>query len=260
MKKSLLFLFAACLIYSCSDSPKTHVGDTTVSDNLTTTLTENLTDKNVSALIELTAGPEGYAKALLKIGSTDIGYFTGGKLNFQPPEYGDIACSIVYYNADDGIIETREDTLQMHIETWFLSVQTDVGYTVTQLENADNKLMYTSPRAIGNNDLCWMYEIRVPYEQTMKFTASTESGDLASHFRLVDYADRNDLYTPPDEALFHIDAEADKWISSPYEFSHGVHRLYVAPNALCALSLLKVVHASEGISGQVTGYVKPLKF
>ena len=260
MKNLIIIMTAACLLYACAETPSTHVGDPIVSDNVTVTLTENLTDKNVSALVELTAGPEGYAKALLKIGDDKIGYFAGGKLNFQPSEFGDVDCSIVYYDAAGAVIETREDTLGLRIETWFLSVQTDVGYVPTQLENTDTKLMYTAARAIGNDDLCWMYEIRVPYDETLKFTASVESGDLAVHFRLIDYAGRNSLYTLPDEALYHIDAETDKWISSPYEIGHGVHRLYVAPNALCALSLLKIVHVSDGISGNVTGYVKPLVF
>ncbi len=263
MKNALTILIMSCTVFlfvACSESPSTHTGETQMSDNLSVTLTENLSDKNVSAAVELLSKPDGTAKTKLMIGTTEIGYFASDKLNFTPDQYGDIACKIVYLNAEGGEIETRDDTLNIRIETWFLSVQTDVGYTVTIMENGDNKLMYTSPRAIGNNDLTWMYEIRIPYEKTMKFTASIESGDLTVHFRGDDYADRNDLYIAPDEALKHIDPETDKYIASPYELSHGVYRIYVAPSATCALSLLKVVHHSEGISGEVTGYVKTLKF
>jgi hypothetical protein len=259
--KKLFTFFAAVVIIGCGSTPSVHEGEPQMSDNITVTLTESLVDKSVSASVELTAGPEGYTRAELAIDGDTVGEFgSDNKIVFFPSAFGDIDCSIVYYDAAGAVIETREDTLKIRIETWFMSVQNDLGYTITVLENTDAKLMYTQPRAIGSHDRCWMYEIRVPYNKTMRLTASVTEGDLAVHFRGADYADRNDLYTPPDEALYHIDTETDKWIASPYEIGQGLWRIYVAPSAECSLSFLRVVHASEGISGEVTGWVKTLVF
>lgn len=258
MTKKVLQIISMLIIItaiSCGSAPDTYTGETQMSDNVSCTLTENTYDKNCFADVELISWPKNYHSAKLIVDGREFD-FIGKNATYMPKQYGDVDCEIQYFDEAGELIETRTDTLKLYVETWYIASMPDIGHPARVMDNNAEVLLFTEPRARGNDDICFMYELRIPHGETLTFSAAT-AGKLQVHFRLDDYDNRNSLYTPPDEAMYHIDAETDKWIASPYEIGEGVHRLYVAPSRRHTLSFLEVRHSGE-MNGKTTGYFRSL--
>ena len=247
---------------ACGGGSSTYTGETRMSTNnlFTVTLEENLNDKNVTAEIELNSNnadiPAKYSKAELHIDNEFIGAFNNGFISFVPELFGDIECSIIFYDAENKAIATLTDTAQFYIETWYVAYNSSENGEVKKAING-NIVVYRDNITIGGCDMIWKYDIRVPHGKTITFDYSSSRvndtnlqfhGDaLSCHFRLGDYKSRLDRYDGKQAKYF--DDEYDEWISAPVELSEGVHDLYVCPNAGADKSRLYVYHNSEELDG-----------
>jgi hypothetical protein len=214
-------------------------------------LIESQTDEKVIAEITLIKKPDDieYDTAILHIMGNPVGMFNDqDKLQFQPQQFGDVECEVIFFKGDTSVWEI-EDILEMNIETWFAAAHPDLGHPLQKSENGKNIELFSRDRARGNNDICFRMIIRVPADEelTIFHTAIKQTDSrpkynqaLAVHYRNADYKDRDNLYTPPDEAMFHIDPEKEKWIDGLVTFKHGIHILYVVPSCQHDMSNLIV--------------------
>ena len=240
------------------------------SNNLfTVTLEENLNDKNVTAEIELNGNntdiPAEYAKAELHIDNNFIGTFNNGFISFMPSSFGDVECSIIFYDAENKAIATLTDTGQFYIETWYVAYNSSENGDVKIATNG-NTAIYPDNVALGSCDMIWMYNIRIPKDKKIILSYSAErvtdnspnfnGAVLDCHFRFADYVDRITTYGGLQAKYF--DDEVDKWISSPIELSHGVYDLYVCPNAGADKSRLYVYHKSDELDGSFSALYKTI--
>jgi hypothetical protein len=265
-----ILFFTFLVLTSCANAPEYYYqGETHMGKITTTQLTESLTDEKVMAEVVLT-GVDGivYDTATLEIDGVKVADFNEqGKAVFYPTVFGDVPCQIVFCRG--GVESERaDDTLAMKIETWFVGAHLDVGHALREIDIDGTTNLLTEPRARGDNDLCFRLVVRVPDGATETITEVCEARPdirpryntkLSVHYRGNDYRNRNDLFTAPDEAMYHIDIETDKWIASPVELSHGVHVLYVVPSVMCDLSFVTVT-GNGGYNFSVTSYQKSLDF
>ena len=253
-----LFLFFT----ACGGSQSTYTGDTRMSSNnlFTVTLEENLNDKNVTAEIELNGNntdiPAEYSTAELYIGDKFIGTFNNGFISFQPDVFGDVECEISFLNEEGMAIKVLTDVGQFYIEKWYVAYNSSENGDVKPAING-NIVIYPDNVTFGGCDMIWKYDVRVPHGKTITFDYSASRVNdtnlqfggavLECHFRLGDYKSRLERYDGKQAKYF--DDEYDEWISAPVELSHGVHDLYVCPNAGADKSRLFVYHKSDELDG-----------
>lgn len=274
LKNLILYLyilfFTFLVLTSCANAPEYYYqGETHMGTITTTQLTESLTDEKVMAEVVLT-GVDGiaYDTATLEIDGAKVADFNEqGKAVFYPTIFGDVSCQIVFYSGGTEV-ERSDDILTMKIETWFVGAHLDVGHALREIDIDGTVNLLTQPRARGDNDLCFRIVVRVPDGAMETISEVCEARPdsrprynktLSVHYRGADYRNRNDLFTAPDEAMYHIDIETDKWIPSPVELSHGVHVLYVVPSVMCDLSFITVT-GNGGYNFSVTSFQKSLDF
>jgi hypothetical protein len=218
-------------------------------------LIENKTDEKVIAEVTLIKKPDiEYDTAILDINGQPKGKFgEDGKLLFQPSDFGNIDCEIVFFR-QEAEIGRHPQNIDLNISSWFAAAHPDLGHPLTIAENGKNIELFSRDRARGNNDICFRMIVRVPADEELTIdhiiTKQTDprakyNQSLEVHYRGVDYKDRNDLYTPPDEAMFHIDSEKKKWQSAPITLGHGIHILYVVPSQVYDMSHLVVSGVSK---------------
>lgn len=226
----------------------------------TVILEENLNDKNVIAEIELNSNntdiPAEYSTAELYIGEKFIGAFNNGFISFVPDVFGDVECSVIFYDAENTAIATLTDVGQFYIETWYVAYNSSENGDVKLATNG-NIAIYPDNVSLGGCDMIWKYDVRVPHGKTITFDYSASRVNdnnlqfggavLECHFRLGDYQSRIERYDGKQAKYF--DDEIDKWISAPIELGEGVHDLYVCPNARADKSRLYVYHKSEELDG-----------
>ncbi len=75
--------------------------------------------------------------------------------------------------------------------------------------------------------------------------------------RIGDYKNRNDLYVFPDEAMYHIDKEIDKWIVDDIILTEGIYSVYIVPSNFHDLSRL-VFSITGDFNCQLFGTFKSL--
>jgi len=226
----------------------------------TVTLEENLNDKNVTAEIELNMNnadiPAEYSGIEFYAGDKFAGTFNNGFLSFQPEEFGDVECEVVFKNSENDVVKTLTDTAQFYIETWYVAYNSSENGDVKPAING-NIVIYPDNVTFGSCDMIWKYDIRVPHGKTITFDYSASRVNdnnlqfggavLECHFRLSDYKNRLERYDGKQAKYF--DDEYDEWISAPIELGEGVHDLYVCPNAGADKSRLYVYHKSEELDG-----------
>jgi hypothetical protein len=262
-----LFLFFT----ACGGSQSTYTGETRMSTNnlFTVTLEENLNDKNVTAEIELNGNntdiPAEYSTAELYIGDKFIGAFNNGFISFVPEVFGDVECSVIFYDAENTAIATLTDVEQFYIETWYVAYNSSENGDV---KPATNGITILQPDNVsyGSCDMIWMYNIRVPKDKkiTLSYSASRVTDTslkfggavLDCHFRFADYKERITTYGGLQAKYF--DTETDKWVSSPLELTHGIYDVYVCPNAGADKSRLFVYHKTDEIDGSFSALYKTI--
>lgn len=245
------------------------MGEIQESKILTTQLEEQEYSPDVRAFVTIQDSadvPPNYTKAELYIDSVKVGEFYQGAMSFIPEQFGDVDCTVRFTRAD-GKTENINDMLKLYIETWFFEARTqENGDSFLPVENG-NVVIFTQPRARGNDDICFMYYLRIPYGKKIKFTPEivkvTDSRPLYNttleiHFRTdEEYANRSDWY--PGTEYKHFDTNPDTWINAPKEFESGVHQLYVLPNFKHDLSLLTMYHTGDK-TGSFSAYFKSIDF
>jgi hypothetical protein len=215
-------------------------------------LIESKTDEKVMAEVTLIKKPDiEYDRAVLEIDEQSYGIFgKDGKLLFQPSDFGEIDCNIVFYkDGNDEYVFLAMDILDLNISSWFAAAHPDLGHPLMIAENGKNMELFSRDRARGNNDICFRMVVRVPADEELTiYHVVTKQTDprakynqmLDVHYRGADYKDRENLYTPPDEAMFHIDGEQEKGLFAPVTLGHGIHVLYVVPSCQHDMSSLVV--------------------
>ena len=271
-----IYFFFLCLM-GCgveSDSPKGwQAGETYEGDFTNTTLFESETSTEIYATVELDyVSFTKYEQAVLFIDGIEYGIFENNKIQYlQPPALGVVDCEIVLYNIVNEKryeLERLVDTLEFYIETFYVQVQFDKGYSKHKLETDSDIELFNTGYPEGSADRCMMFEMRIPHGKTIIFNESinavTDNNPvfntiLEVHYRNEDFENRNDLYDPPDESMFHVDKEIDKWIMSPVERGHGIHILYVARSVLHDKSFLRVNLTGDFVAS-ANGYYKTLDY
>ena len=266
-----ILISTALILTACSEggTSTTYIGETRMSTSnlFSVTLTENLHNKDVTAEIELNMNnaniPAGYSSIEFYAGEKFAGTFNNGFLSFQPKEFGNIECEVVFKNSDGAVLGTLSDTGQFYLETWFVAYNSSENGDAKPAING-NLAIYPDNVAFGACDMIWIYNIRVPHGKkiTLSYSASRVTdnnlkfdGDvLECHFRFIDYADRITTYGGLQSKYF--DAETDKWISSPLELEHGIYDVYVCPNAGADKSRLYTYHKTDEINGSFSAMYK----
>ena len=239
-------------------------------NHLEVNLIESEIEEKVIAEVKLINKPDiEYDHAILFVNENPKGAFAEGDITkFQASDFGFAECKIVFYKNDE-IVQELSQTAEFNISSWFVAVHPDLGHELTVIEDGQSIELFSQMRARGNNDICFRMVIRVPAgdelvinHEITHFMKDFEKYDeaLEVHYRLDDYKDRNDLYTPPDEAMYHIDIEVDKWIPDPVRLEHGVHILYVVPSCKHHLSYLKIIgiNFAKEAKFSVSGFFKTL--
>lgn len=248
------------------------------------TLIESQSDEKVSAKIELLEKLEsGYSFITLAKDGNDIAVFSEDNLaTIDIDTFGEQEVEIVYYlgsiadYANRVEVERIQTTINPQIQTWFCGAHLDIGYYMQKVLNGGLIDIVTSKeRAVGNRDICMRLVLRIPFGKKITITSAIDSlpdlrpiynKALEVHYRLADYKYRNELYNAPDEALYHIDAETDKWINEKLTLESGVHVVYVAPSLMHDLSYLNVMIVShdtdtqQGFNASITTYQKTIDF
>jgi len=236
---------------------------------LSVSLTESQTDDKVMAEVSLVKKPDDveYDRAVLLIDNQPRGVFDSqDKLVFQTNEFGNVSCILSFYK-EEVVVKEIITTLEMNISSWFAAAHPDLGHPLMFVGNGQNREIFSVQRARGSNDICFRMVIRVPLDEELTiYNVVVLQTDLRAkynqalevHYRGADYKDRNDLYTPPDEAMYHIDSETDKWQSSPITLGHGIHVLYVAPSCQHDLSSLVVTGYNDDFSFSFSGFFKTI--
>ena len=233
-------------------------------------LIESETDEKVIAEVRLINKPDiDYDHAILFVNENPKGAFAEGDITkFQALDFGVAECKIVFYKNDE-IVQELSQTAEFNISSWFIGVHPDLGHKLTVIEDGQSIELFSQMRARGNNDICFRMVIRVPAGDELMINHAITSMPqdnqkyneaLKVHYRLKDYKDRNNLYTPPDEAMYHIDPEVDKWIPDPVRLEHGMHVLYVVPSCKHHLSYLKIIgiNFAKEAKFSVSGFFKTL--
>lgn len=238
--------------------------------HITTIITEQTTSEKVIAEITLNELPEDieYTNIMLGIDDKIKAIFDAdNKAMFNPSQVGEIPCEIIFYNEDEEV-ERWSDTIEISLQTYFAGVHADVGHPLQMPKNLDEIELFKKSVPRGNNDICFRMVFRIPEGQSMTIDATiNQQSDsrpiynkaLQVHYREADYANRNDLYTPPDEAMYHIDAEDELWIEGPITLEHGIHTIYVVPSVEHDLSYL-IVSVQGEYGFNVTGYFKTIDY
>lgn len=269
MKKLLQFFACTILLFSIAcNGGSAHMGTIQESNILTTQLEEQTLSPDVRAYITLQDSdsiPDNYTKAELYIDDTLIGQFSGGALSYIPEAFGDVSCKIKF-TTPSGETEIS-DTLKLYIETWYFEAKTQENGDAFQPVDNSNVIIFTQPRARGNDDICFMYYLRVPYGKKLKFTPEivkvTDSRPLyntvlAVHYRTdEDYSNRADWH--PGYEYKYFDTNPETWVNPPKEFESGVHQLYVLPDAKHDLSLMTVYHTGDK-TGSFSAYFKSIDY
>lgn len=248
-------------LIACSQNNSSHQGETRMSTNdlFTVTLIEELNSKDVTAEIEINGNnkdvPDNYSTAELYIDDKFIGEFNNGFIEFTPGSFGDVECQILFLNADGTTAKDLTDIGQFYIETYYIAYNSSENGDVKEAIEDTEIVLTPSNVSLGSSDMLWLYNLRIPYGKELSFTYVSEkltdinpnfgNNKLEVHFRYDDYKNRSELY--PDEPYFakYIDAETDKWISSPVTLSHGIHNLYVCPNLQTDRNKISVIHSGE---------------
>lgn len=240
MKKFLLTItIISALLTACSQESKTHTGETHMGEYTKVTLEEDLQSPDVTAIVELI---DPLKNATLWIDNKQVASFVGKIAEFQPSIFGDVQCEI---RAGDDIFI---DTLELYIETGFIWYNSDGKVNGDKKLPIENGTVILTPSnvTLGNNDMIWAYNVRVPSQKTITFdyTSVLLSGSKKAelHFRLSDYADRVESHQ-------YIDSEPEKWIDAPMELGHGIHLVYVCPSLISDKSRVTVTHDSDFSSG-----------
>ena len=254
-------------------------GVTTMTSHIQLQLFENTEDEKVYGIATITQKPDveyNYAELYLD-GNIALAFDEGieeGK--FYPKRFGDdIQLEFVCYNktienGNETKIEVyrNAETISLHLQTWFVGYHEDLWLPMKKIDNGANKSFNSQYNPRGSTDICWVYGLRVPEGKSVTLTYHTEKlidsepwtdEQLDVHFRLSDYANRNDLYIFPDEALYHIDKEIDKWIIGTITLEEGIHIVYIAPSLLHDLSKL-TVYMQGDYSCNVFGFFKSIDF
>ena len=269
MKKLLQFLACAILMFSISCSGgESHMGAVQEGKILTTQLEEQTFSPDVRAFVTLSDSEEipAYTKAELYINGNLIGQFWEGVLSYIPETFGDVDCTVRFTRAD-GETENINDTLKLYIETWYFEAKTqENGDRFQPVENG-NVLLFTQPRARGNDDICFMYYLRIPHGKKLKFTPEivkvTDNRPLYNtvlsvHFRTDEnYVLRFEDH--PNAEYKYFDTNPDTWVTPPKQFGSGVHVLYVLPDAKHDLSLLTMYHTGDK-TGSFSSYFKSIDY
>lgn len=262
---SIVFL----LTISCNGGTTSHMGEIQTSKILSTQLEEQELSQDCRAFVTLADSddiPTGYTKAELYIADTLIGEFTDGVLSYIPETFGDVDCT-VRFTLSTGLTENINDTLKLYIETWYFEAKTqENGDSFLPVDSGD-VVIFTKPRARGNDDILFMYYLRIPYGKELKFTPEivkvTDSRPiyntvLEMHFRTGDeYAERLTEYAG--EEYKHFDTDSATWADNPLELESGVHTVYLCPNAKHDLSLLTVYHSGDK-TGSFSAYFKSIDY
>lgn len=262
----VIFLFS---IISCNGG-SSHMGEIQESKILTTQLEEQDFSPDVRAFVTLQDSdsvPPNYTKAELYIDSVKVGDFSGGVLSYIPEVFGDVDCAVKFYDSGGAVLETINDTLKLYIETWYFEARTqENGDSFLPVDNG-NVVIFTKPRARGNDDICFMYYMRIPYGKKLKFTPEivkvTDSRPLYNttleiHGRTdEDYANRAEWH--PGYEYKYFDTNPDTWKDLPKEFESGVHQFYILPNFKHDLSLLTVYHTGDK-TGSFSAYFKSIDY
>jgi hypothetical protein len=224
-------------------------------------LIESKTDEKVMAEVTLIKKPDiEYDRVVLSVMGNPVGVFQDDKLQFQPQQFGEIEYEITFYKGDASVWDV-EGNIDLNIETWFAAAHPDLGHPLIIAENGHNKELFNRERARGSNDICFRMVVRVPVDEELTiYHVATKQTDprakynqeLQVHYRNADYKDRNDLYEPPDEAMFHIDGEKEKWIDGLLTLGHGIHVLYVVPSCQHDMSSLVVSGVIKEKENKVT--------
>ena len=201
---------------------------------------------------------------------------------FDPVTFGVKNVTIKIYDGESysekgNVIATIQDTIQFNISKFYMFAGGKINMMNKNMLLQNETSVLTNAR--GDWDECWVYQIRVPKGSKVIFSHAVDAVNdnrpefggavLDVHYRLDDYRNRNDLYVAPDEALYHIDIERDKWIEGSLELTEGSYTVYVAPSLPCDMSFLQVYHnviAGNDVqgaipaSGVITGYIKSINF
>jgi hypothetical protein len=253
-----------------------NTGAEAMEPRIKTKLIENMNDEKVTAEVEIIADlPEMFDvddQIQLKINGHAVGIFANSngiqKAIFQPQEFGQIPCQVVFLDGDD-VAETWDEMLEINIQTFFVGAHADVGHPMRNIRQDGVINLFSQERARGNNDICFRIIARVPTEKKIEISSIVSklndkraryNCELEVHYRLADYKDRNDLYVAPDEAMYHIDKQLNHWIQDePIVLEHGIHVLYVCPSVMHDLSFL-TVHGFGDFVFTVSGYFKTIDY
>ena len=250
--KRLILCFALLTAIGCSQNNNTHEGEIQMSQILSVQLLEDLNGQDVEAIVKLNDSPDipKYTQAVLYINDLPVGEFVNGEMSYSPKEFGDIDCLVKF---DDSTVIA--DTLKLYIETWFIQYNSSENGDTKQCPEGENIILTPSNVAYGSLDMIWMYNLRVPkdkeitfYYESIKMTDNLPNfggAKLDVHFRFDDYKNRYDLYPDEPYVAKYVDAEVEKWISPPVTLSHGIHNLYVCPNAGADKTYITVYHSGE---------------
>lgn len=220
---------------------------------LSCVLLESQTDEKCTTEVTLIKKPDDieYDRAVLHVAGNPVGVFDDkDMLRFQPQQFGDIECEIIFFKGDASVWEVSDQILSLNIETWFVAAHPDLGHSLVLCENGKTVELFARQRARGNNDICFRLVVRVPMDEEITITHSITKEDdtrpkynkpLEIHYRGAEYKDRNNLYTPPDEAMYHIDEDREKWLPMPLTLGHGIHVIYIVPSCKHDLSYLSVM-------------------
>ena len=252
MRTTLCVLILTMALASCSQNNTTHEGEIQMSQILSTQLLEDVNGQDVEAVIKLNGSSEipTYSKAELYINDILIGEFQNGQLSYYPKEFGDIDCLVKF----DGKTVIA-DTLKLYIETWFIQYNSSENGDTKQPIEDGNVVLTPSNVTYGSLDMIWMYNLRVPKDKEITFhyesiklsdnAPNFSNNKLDVHFRYDDYKNRYDLYPDEPYVAKYVDAEVEKWVSPPVTITHGIHNLYVCPNAGADKTYITVIHSGE---------------
>ncbi|MEA1981604.1 MAG: hypothetical protein U9N54_11630, partial [candidate division Zixibacteria bacterium] len=193
-------------------------------DFLNATIREEENSTDVFLDLELTYTPEDqngeieYAFSQIFINDIQAGGFYENKCTAQVREFGSLEFKIKFLNSASEVVHEVSENLDIHISTFYLDTREDAWYAARRMVETENIELYDQSHANGGHAVCWMYNLRIPEGESLTFTPEIEyhvdinpwqNKLLTVHFRFKDYknSQRNALYTPPDEAMFHIDKE-----------------------------------------------------
>lgn len=174
-----------------------------------------------------------------------------------PVSYKQIGISNIFLQACKDGVMIEEITAKMQIDFEKLFIAGEISERGILKELNTQTVEYFAPSMILNsNDMIMRLILRIPPGEKLTITNQTErhpaffqeqkfgGAVLQVHYRFWDYDinSRNALYTLPDEALYHIDKETEKWVdgSVPLELSEGYHVVYFAPSVFHDPSILNV--------------------